>query len=961
MNIIHITLSNLKDTILKTDKNEKGIAILLSLGLLSLLAVLALTFATTATINKKVAKNNNDLSNARILVKSIINRAILSKSDSVHATTETLKSTGKNTLSNESNTESLYELFPTVLNGISYYTSAKYAIDNPEWQYIEVDTSPDTTIIIGRIAFAHAKYADKGWIVPAAVVDNPQTGNTAVNEYEDSNPPQYTSTDSSGNKIEGRPGVNVNEIWLGAFDGILKNTVDNNEIQKMSSNKSPGGLMPNTGWGNSDNFFNALKITNSEDKNTLLDYFVFSSENKNPEAYWTDNNSDNIKDYDELYSRFDLTRDWNQLNNDVNSILGATDIKFPDSTNAIPWLKNWKDKGDFPNVAACRKQIIANLIDYNDSNDDPTTDYDTTNGKPTYFGNENYPALNEVVIQLTIGIKRHDQYQPESEPIQKTGLIEINLYNPNSQIELLRLPNQKTGDYQTKLNIKFSFDGDEIPNNLRPSWFPDYNPYETNDEYSLTIDRGENYPYEFNFSSTPETIELEYSGTNASVQDPSIGTISNIPRSNINKMIIHEASIELLYNGKVVDFAYLSMPCEKEECENSKCIHGNRIEVEIKHDNGDSINPTSSHPVNYAFFMQFEAKDPMQNFTPSSWKDASSPGLDDSMGEWHQKDVFIENNNISHSLGSNNPAYEDRIINIGTGTDTDIETANLVELSTAFFRNAPMKSPWELGLINRGKVWQTINLKKYNATEGIDILTGGGNAYSDGDANIFDQIKMTPNNDILGKINLNVSQSNILRALFQGIATNSKYINPGAINPIYPHNDIVLDASDALDLETAIISHSTYVNSFRNRSEVVNVITGAVDGSLVTQTNDASQEEIIGKFINLTQASPIMQSNELPIIAIVQTIDDLGVVKINLDLDNDGHIGYADESSLGFDLNGDGDKTDIDINEKNIETEFGRYDQFADKITATQKVLVKLYQTNTGGKYRIKHLEYIND
>ena len=33
-------------------------------------------------------------------------------------------------------------------------------------------------------------------------------------------------------------------------------------------------------------------------------------------------------------------------------------------------------------------------------------------------------------------------------------------------------------------------------------------------------------------------------------------------------------------------------------------------------------------------------------------------------------------------------------------------------ISTAFIRNAPMRSPWELGLIHRAVPWQTINLKK---------------------------------------------------------------------------------------------------------------------------------------------------------------------------------------------------------------------------------------------------------
>lgn len=32
-------------------------------------------------------------------------------------------------------------------------------------------------------------------------------------------------------------------------------------------------------------------------------------------------------------------------------------------------------------------------------------------------------------------------------------------------------------------------------------------------------------------------------------------------------------------------------------------------------------------------------------------------------------------------------------------------------LSTAYIRNAPMQSLWELGVIHRGAAWQTLNLK----------------------------------------------------------------------------------------------------------------------------------------------------------------------------------------------------------------------------------------------------------
>jgi len=54
--------------------DEKGIALLFTLGILSLLLVLALTFATTTSIDRKAAEVNNDIISARFLADSALER-----------------------------------------------------------------------------------------------------------------------------------------------------------------------------------------------------------------------------------------------------------------------------------------------------------------------------------------------------------------------------------------------------------------------------------------------------------------------------------------------------------------------------------------------------------------------------------------------------------------------------------------------------------------------------------------------------------------------------------------------------------------------------------------------------------------------------------------------------------------------------------------------------------------------
>lgn len=88
-------------------------------------------------------------------------------------------------------------------------------------------------------------------------------------------------------------------------------------------------------------------------------------------------------------------------------------------------------------------------------------------------------------------------------------------------------------------------------------------------------------------------------------------------------------------------------------------------------------------------------------------------------------------------------------------------------LSTAFIRHAtlsnikdqfemPMMSLWELGAIHRGSRWKTLNLSMsptYKENEPMTLESGGGD-YKDGDAPILDQVKMTDDLQVMGKLNL---------------------------------------------------------------------------------------------------------------------------------------------------------------------------------------------------------------
>lgn len=88
--------------------------------------------------------------------------------------------------------------------------------------------------------------------------------------------------------------------------------------------------------------------------------------------------------------------------------------------------------------------------------------------------------------------------------------------------------------------------------------------------------------------------------------------------------------------------------------------------------------------------------------------------------------------------------------------------------STAYIRNEPMRSLWELGAIHRGYPNQTINLKQF--TEKADWTTADKVTYAEGDAGMLDQVKIGPLLFVEGKVNANMRNPLVWEDLLGGIA-----------------------------------------------------------------------------------------------------------------------------------------------------------------------------------------------
>jgi hypothetical protein len=262
--------------------------------------------------------------------------------------------------------------------------------------------------------------------------------------------------------------------------------------------------------------------------------------------------------------------------------------------------------------------------------------------------------------------------------------------------------------------------------------------------------------------------------------------------------------------------------------------------------------------------------------------------------------------------------------------DSEPLAKKLWEMSTAKIKNAPMGSPAELGLIHRGIKWQTINLKNFNEVQGIKEDAGGSD-YALGDANILNQIKMSIATKNY-KININTPHEEILTMLFEGIKVGKDKISSNVaknaiVKKILDHTVSVNDSLDSpllYDMETnniqRIISKEAEYseNFFASRAEILieSDIQGVlIDNHYLHQMTDKEQEELIGKFINLTEAKGIDKSDQFNIIAVAQTIKDLG--------------------------------------------ETGTFKKDTDQIIGTQKIHAKAYRDPATGAVRIKSFKYL--
>lgn len=989
--------------------NESGVALLFALGILSLLLVLGLAFASNALLAQKVAHNNSSRSQAKQFALSAVNRIAISimylqsklPSSAILEDYSDVYSSGMDGKdeNNKTYADGLFSKEDSLLTPPASASPDKpddSTYQKPKWTFI-FDKPKGVTgrKIIGRIAYQQV-VSSKG--LSKITLDSVLRGVYAQSSH-----------------ASGTPAVN-HEPW---------NTRWGKTISELNLNKTTplddwyNKALDETGlkedsYSSISSFFLAYATqyfsdANADKKKAFIErWFTDGTEPVEPEFYRYKISAGTTSEEFKLYHRFnlgDLTDCYleddiwyDRFRNDTSITLNknsadildklahdsiefkTTDELTPADTG-IPFLKQIaNERGTFSTLEARRKQIAANLNDYCDPDSKPTSDVDATNWsveegvtEPTFTGNERTPYIYELGYKLEI--------YHQADGATKTKGFEVDVTNKKLGFQLALFPAVKLAqiyenvpdDFQkfifknsvkeislkgkiieaTYNGIKYKYknaEGNEVEASspasgtievadkeitFEPKWnitpstgtgellLNKPNDADNNISFDLPLNgypfgeakdsnnwHGEKYQTGVTGLFNEEILKQVVKSTTP--HDPT--TIVSGPTSvEITKVNVSEVTVKrgaLLLQGQLKD--------------TSSPFGVDFVRAPQTEENSLKFNPTDSslslsQAEDFTFLLGgIQGMDPRQNLNEDDWhvsaRATAGTSQWDAVMDVSTGTPVTGKANVSHgsepahpfdpgkasdvdaskydpekNVDSNGPAW---------GDDTN-------HLSTAYIRNAPMQSLWELGVIHRGAAWQTLNLKAAGAPggsgsispsdmkQGLSWNNTSGTSYANGDGGILEQVKLTEEAYCYGQVNINMLcsdtslnkgyQSEYDDQMGQALFYNIRYGQEISTFETDTTGTTPIEMSSTISNE---LKSSCYVDGtgtkkqFSSRTQFLdwnsggNNLANAFGVVPMTEASDAQREEIVGKTINLLKAEQ-SASNVIQFIVVAQTIRDL--------------------------------------------------------------------------------------
>lgn len=915
----------------KRMERERGVALIFTLAMLGLLMMLLLAFVGSMSVKKTVSSNAANKRQLDLLVNSAVSRLRLHLEASEKA--------GKNLDETVSSTDDS----DTLSDGSSPGTaasSAKSSFSKIEFECPEGDeTLYDTNLVSGQedeiewiyvkdpvsdSYFGRVAYAVIPNVHPILDLKSLGTEIRVGDQYNELNLSDF----SNGFKSAGTVSVDKSNILNrdayavfykdNSFDVEHSNFLNifttanglNSEDTYLYRNpKTAGGQYRDSVWrrfdlGNDvlvDYNGNAFKDMSSEDRVEALlgSSGTTISVDSNQMRYFDSNDKINNPDYRNAY----VLPFFKKFDNSTTDEVGSSEYK-----------------GTFESADQLRNQVAANLIDYILDEDQTVTSDVTpesenitengiigtppaeqgswrldisdttpsTNKKwPEYTGNKRTLYLNEAGFAAWIELDpRTDSLSCKVYTMPMVELIDIYGLGSKSGNNITEIAD----DYWMGVAGNFSFDITvQVGNN----------------SYTRTIDI---------------TLPNKYVKPSEYIESSGLEGMYFIPRWSTSELtgsdFVHTENIN--YVSGDAQYAYIDLDNVKVDITAAKLLKntaGDFVPVDfakIEKNINTDVDPYSItlslggdvHDV--TLYASAYTNDPRQNLNNEDW-DNDAPafieGTPVPTSGYTDINSFKSSSNDATSFGKVNPHDYDDVMDEKKDREDNIreavgdktgawEIAASFEsqpedrpISTAYIREAPIRSLWELGFISRGIKWQTINLKTVQADSESDV-TSFDPSYEKGDAEILDMVclnyKNSPKFDINAKSTSEAVSANvkkIWKGLLAPTSSNQtlKIGNPGGDTSADEDNKDVLNYGDneftlaadynAEDVFKLIpndadveVNDSDYYffdtdrKSFLRRSAMAPALYKlAMDEDSDIDT-DAKQEALIGKVIGLTDA-----------------------------------------------------------------------------------------------------------
>lgn len=986
----------------KRNQREKGVALLFSLGILGLMTVLALTFASVSMTSQQTAKNATNKASARFLASSIpAHIASLLYQDAYFTVANTPERAHMPLYSKtQSGTKSYDWIWKLAIRDASL-KSAIYEMDvpnydtpeqNPTWQYISRKEDGEDKIV-ARIAYVAvpsealidlnstllmedgtgATYSKRGISIcgelePTVLFNQTpkETGGDDTFHFKESeaktgaSQDRFTSYDEIQRYIAGGLAANV----LKPFNRRFVRAFAPNSVRYPEVFTLPG----------TTEVYHRIDLVQLSKKIAVL------TENSKRQDALNSILSDtgksmlisNLKEspFSEANSPFRIS----------NGESGEGTFAYPQ----IPWFRefNTTELSGFADSETKRNQIVANFLDFftpvinGSTKIAPTSDIDPNSwsvdgsNTPKYTGLKKTPYICGfgAVIQAVAtygkgeaeGVPAEGQAQQYKYPIEKiTAEIElstevINMYTNMEDTNSLEIV--VGGSMTLEGTLGGAAFGSQItlnPANVKVTPGSTEVDTQTSRRYivqTLNVDAIPNlsgsYVQKDGSLYTSENVELPEDAK----PNLKITAIKLQPR------------IILKWNDLPVDFADLST-----------------TDAVTFSTTAEETGPQLNGPIFFAAARR--VSDPRHNLVPSAWNGnwicAKAPAADTLTVP------VLLNETVDSSAGTTDAGklYTSTYATEAGESGVASTLANLTsaDLPNVYLRGSPIGDrtsfhAWELAFIHRAAPWENFNFTKYAADTNGELKNKGGTSYGEGDLGLLDQLKLTwytdsaeetsseekektdsPKLYSYGKLNVNeLTDKNYHAFLALLLKALPEKNNPGETEITY--KDVTLSATAPATYFQQKANSST---PFKSRVQLFHKPTAGAD--LWEGVSDSDKAKLFPSLIFLLDAEPTVLPRRAYVLGIAQTIKD---VKGNYSK----YWGTDYQYPSGFQTPEGNNVTNPQVSGDTTAgtADFNQYDLGADQITGEQKVFSVLereytlqpYSTSNYPKWTIKEVKY---